>query len=559
MAIAMRVLLLYTFLTLCQRSYSFTSPLWTKKVHKSALVLDKKSFRGHCSIDRPSFIDTVTREATRNSIETSQSTTASSKWDSFDYLQHWYPVSWVQDLRKNLPTKVSLFDQDYAVVVNDDGSSTALLDVCPHRGAALSEGRITTSGLIQCSYHGWSFDNTGTCQQIPQAAAGSSSYSPRSCAKAVPAKVHQGMLWLWPGPVKGTLPMPPTIPEMDDPAFKVIPAIRDFPVVDWSLLLSNIMDPDHGLFAHQMDGFDWYSASPDLPMQVEEQFPVNGWTMIARVPAQEKLRSRDRQARGQKLKALPLNITATTTFYAPTVVTIGRRDSQQNTKFLNCFFVCPTGTGKSRFMAASVGKLPFTPPRWVQHMGLNNFLDQDTVLVASQQPVTLSSELESYQSSNDTKAGGARQRKYVYQSPTDKSVRLVDQFWDATLRRVPHRVSTLMKMQQSGALDHIPSRQVILDRKTQHLDICPDSQGVVRNCQYFELSRLLSLALWLASRVSLLSPSPSKRVFWAWPLVSSAVYFVAHKVRKEFYFNYPETKKLRDLAKIPVKTWLDPQ
>ena len=29
----------------------------------------------------------------------------------------------------------------------------ALLDRCPHRGAALSEGRMTALGSLQCAYH----------------------------------------------------------------------------------------------------------------------------------------------------------------------------------------------------------------------------------------------------------------------------------------------------------------------------------------------------------------------------------------------------------------------
>ena len=171
-----------------------------------------------------------TTSSTTSSLETELKP---SRWDSFDYLQHWYPVSWVCDLPKNQPTKLTLFDVDYAVAVKDDGSAIALVDVCPHRAAALSEGRITESGFLQCAYHGWSFSETGECTQIPQAAEGST-YSPiRACAKAVPARVHQGMVWLWPGPKSDSLPDPPTIPEMDDPRFKVTRAVRDFPIVDW--------------------------------------------------------------------------------------------------------------------------------------------------------------------------------------------------------------------------------------------------------------------------------------------------------------------------------------
>ncbi|CAN1327432.1 Protochlorophyllide-dependent translocon component 52, chloroplastic [Linum perenne] len=42
-------------------------------------------------------------------------------------------------------------------------------DMCPHRLAPLSEGRIDANGRLQCVYHGWCFDGSGRCKLIPQA------------------------------------------------------------------------------------------------------------------------------------------------------------------------------------------------------------------------------------------------------------------------------------------------------------------------------------------------------------------------------------------------------
>lgn len=367
------------------------------------------------------------------------SASSSSSWENFDYLQHWYPVSWACDVKLNRPLPISLFDTQYAVAItktnsNEPLSVLAYEDRCPHRGAALSEGRITDTGYLQCAYHGWSFDDKGTCVQIPQSPAKNSQYSTRSCAKAIPAIIHQGLVWLWPGPVANhdvsSLPQPPSVPEMDDPAFQVSRTVRDFPCIDWSLLLSNIMDPDHGMFAHQNPAFDMYSASPEFQMQVEQSFNNSGWQMISRVPAQEKLRRTDRLMRGVATKELPMNVSGVTTFDAPTHVTISRRTDTGETSFVTAFWVCPTGTGRSRFMSAAIGKVPFQVPRWFLHSSLNRFLDQDTVLVASQQPPVLSAEAKSLEESKKTMRQGtakvgARSGLFVYQSPTDRSVRLI--------------------------------------------------------------------------------------------------------------------------------------
>ena len=46
-------------------------------------------------------------------------------------------------------------------------------DVCPHRQAPLSEGRVdAVSGCIECPYHGWQFETDGACARIPQMVTG---------------------------------------------------------------------------------------------------------------------------------------------------------------------------------------------------------------------------------------------------------------------------------------------------------------------------------------------------------------------------------------------------
>ena len=62
-------------------------------------------------------------------------------------------------------------------------------------------------------------------------------------------------------------PGPPIVPEMADPAFRVTPIVRDFPV-DYSVLLENLVDFDHGPMAHQEANFDMYSGTSKDPQEV---------------------------------------------------------------------------------------------------------------------------------------------------------------------------------------------------------------------------------------------------------------------------------------------------
>jgi nitrite reductase/ring-hydroxylating ferredoxin subunit len=48
------------------------------------------------------------------------------------------------------------------------GAIRALEDRCPHRRVPLSLGRVLDNGMLQCGYHGWTFDGaTGRCMAIP--------------------------------------------------------------------------------------------------------------------------------------------------------------------------------------------------------------------------------------------------------------------------------------------------------------------------------------------------------------------------------------------------------
>jgi Pheophorbide a oxygenase len=328
---------------------------------------------------------------------------------------------------------------------------------------------------------------------------------------------------------------------------------------------------DHGMFAHQLSSFDLYSASKEHPMQVAEQFEENGWTMTSRVKAVDKVKQRDQSRRGNDApfskqtsakQHQPQPRTSTTTFVAPAVVTMCRRDDLNNTSFLSCFWVSPTGTGRSRFLTATAARAPFALPRWFQHVFLNAFLDQDSLLVASQQPHTLSAELQRYDSSDATTrrlGDGARQSTYVYQSASDRMVRLIDSFWDATLSRAPNRVQTLREMKANGALRKYPPREVVLDLEAQHLRICPDSQDAVRNCKRIMASSAVATAAWCFLRVSgqiAMLPTPFRSI--SWPIVLALFGGTANFFRKGFYYGHTVEKQRRDLAKIPSKMWADP-
>ena len=511
---------------------------------------------------------------------------SSSPYTDFDYNAHWYPVIWATDLRLNEPTKVTVFDVDYVVAKISDTEVIALENKCPHKAAALSEGRVTSSGNFQCAYHGWSFDarQEGKCVEIPQIVKDDGTMPPvvpsKSCAKAVPVQIHQEMVWLFPG---GGLeealvaPPPPSVREYDELGFKIVPTIREMPV-DWPIVVSNICDPDHGLFAHQSKNFDMYSASKSNPLAVQEEFPNDGkgYVLKTQVDAGEKLLEIDRQLRGGKSKNHDETPYATSVLHMPNHLQLKRVDKETNTtNFVSAFYICPVGVGRTRFMSAALSKSK--APRWIFKLFLDNFLDQDTYLLATQQKYTLSHEAEevrTMQESSRRSSSKALQRKamktrrnlFCLSTPTEKAGAKIEQFWDATLLRVPNRIPNLLRLDAAGAFIEAPSREYVLDRKWQQLDVSPDSQDVVANCEkVIRASKIVTYALIAAKLLAnywskvprrwndILKPS----LLLVTIGLSTLVKKLAEKMKKEYYFKYTDDMRRKDMSNIPKKIWID--
>jgi len=61
------------------------------------------------------------------------------------------------EITSGCPKQVEAFGRSIAVF-RHEGRLYALDDTCPHRGAALSEGKVDASGAVLCPLHAWPFD-----------------------------------------------------------------------------------------------------------------------------------------------------------------------------------------------------------------------------------------------------------------------------------------------------------------------------------------------------------------------------------------------------------------
>jgi len=131
---------------------------------------------------------------------------------------------------------------------------SVMTDVCPHRLAPLSQGRVEPStGCLQCPYHGWEFQADGQCTRIPQLPAAQDQLLRTTAATALPVRLTGDILWAWfEGDSAGGEELPFNLtPETRFPRLHSAQNsyVRELPY-SFNFLVENFMDPAHIPFAH---------------------------------------------------------------------------------------------------------------------------------------------------------------------------------------------------------------------------------------------------------------------------------------------------------------------
>lgn len=83
----------------------------------------------------------------------------------------WYLAALSSELRPGAMRRRVLFEAPIVLGRTNDGAPFALADICPHRAAPLSAGRLCEVGgasVVECPYHAWSFrTDDGRCAAVP--------------------------------------------------------------------------------------------------------------------------------------------------------------------------------------------------------------------------------------------------------------------------------------------------------------------------------------------------------------------------------------------------------
>ncbi|HEY5681962.1 MAG TPA: Rieske 2Fe-2S domain-containing protein [Pseudomonadales bacterium] len=120
---------------------------------------------------------------------------------------YWQPVLLSREIEaEGAPKRVKILGEEFVAFRNGRGEVGVVEPNCPHRGAHLFFGRNELEGL-RCVYHGWQFDVSGRCVDVPTADAKvAESIKPRAALRALSVKESCGIVWVHFGGGGGDVP-----------------------------------------------------------------------------------------------------------------------------------------------------------------------------------------------------------------------------------------------------------------------------------------------------------------------------------------------------------------
>ena len=83
-----------------------------------------------------------------------------------NFLPLYWKIGKSNEFSNYIPRKIIFDNYPLSLYKNEKNNIIAISDICLHRGASLSKGKILNNGCIQCPYHGWEYKE-GIVNTVP--------------------------------------------------------------------------------------------------------------------------------------------------------------------------------------------------------------------------------------------------------------------------------------------------------------------------------------------------------------------------------------------------------
>jgi 5,5'-dehydrodivanillate O-demethylase oxygenase subunit len=185
----------------------------------------------------------------------------------------WHPVYRSEDLKPGWAKPIKIMSENFTLYRGESGAAHVIAFQCAHRGLQLSVGWVEDD-CIRCRYHGWKYDATGQCIEVPT--------ETESMAKTVrirsyPTVEYLGFIFAYFG--DGEPPPPPHFPDFENGK------------VTWTesytrpcnFFYNLETDPVHIPFVHRESEF-YYNQPIEVPTEVkaeESDWGITLYTIFA--------------------------------------------------------------------------------------------------------------------------------------------------------------------------------------------------------------------------------------------------------------------------------------
>jgi phenylpropionate dioxygenase-like ring-hydroxylating dioxygenase large terminal subunit len=156
----------------------------------------------------------------------------------------WQPIGVSTDVDVGCAATVKVLNENYTLYRGMSGKPHLVDARCAHRGTLLHTGWVEDE-CIRCRYHGWVYDGTGQCVEMP---AEEANFPAKVSISGYPARDYCGIIFAFLG--EGAPPEFPRKPEMERSYGGIWASTQVWPC-NWFQRIENSMDAVHVSFVHQ--------------------------------------------------------------------------------------------------------------------------------------------------------------------------------------------------------------------------------------------------------------------------------------------------------------------
>lgn len=161
----------------------------------------------------------------------------------------WMPALLASEVTEadGAPVRLRLLGEDLVVFRDSDGRLGVLEAHCAHRRAHLYFGRNEKCG-IRCVYHGWKYDVSGQCVDMPSEPS-ESDFKDKVRMRSYPTRTSGGVVWIYMGPDE----LEPELPDFEwarlaTPRCEVTKRLQQ---CNWAQAVEGGIDSSHISYLHR--------------------------------------------------------------------------------------------------------------------------------------------------------------------------------------------------------------------------------------------------------------------------------------------------------------------